>query len=105
MVTLHEVEIDPATVVELRAYFREWIFTARLADGMEWSMERDAFFQMLRALEEDSTTQVAGTPAGYADFFWTVTPRETAAGTPSMVVGDYSQPSNGWASRTKVQAR
>ena len=67
--------VDPVEVTRLTAYFREELFTAETADGRKWSISRDDYYEMVRAVDEHPMCRLRSEAGGRHDYIYRVTRR------------------------------
>lgn len=70
--------IDPRRVTRLTMYGREALFLIDLDDRPRLSVEREVYYDLLRALERDPGRRLLPVTAGLYDVIWRVEPREPA---------------------------
>lgn len=71
--------IDPRRVTRLAMYTREALFVVDLDDCPRLAVEREVYYELLRALERDPGRRLLPVTAGLYDAIWRVEPREAAA--------------------------
>ena len=71
--------IDPRRVTRLAMYTREALFVVDLDDRPRLAVEREVYYELLRALERDPGRRLLPVTAGLYDAIWRVEPREAAA--------------------------
>ena len=71
--------IDPCRVTRLAMYSREALFVVDLDDRPRLAVEREVYYELLRALERDPGRRLLPVTAGLYDVIWRVEPREAAA--------------------------